>query len=356
MNLYRIYSIIEFSGLKIKELKGECIFILNKKLKYYTKEMFKYFSILIVGFVIILIIIFMKYRPMYKVSLSGQELGYVENKEILIEEIEKKINETENLNIDNIEINIEPEYERLLTSKEEDTNYQEIVEIIKEDIEITYKYYNITVADETIETVNTIEEAEVLVNEIKADGTNIESLSIIEEFTKNKEDINVTEIEVAKEEIRETAVTVAEEKEEERIAQEKYDALPDINGIKLAATPLDGIVTSRYGEISSIRTSAHTGLDIAATQGTPIKAVSSGTIIYSGYSGAYGYLVKIDHGEGFQSWYAHSSQLYVSEGEYVNAGDIIAAVGSTGNSTGPHLHLELRINGQTVNPQAYIYK
>ena len=293
---------------------------------------------------------------MYKISLSGEKLGYIENKEIFIEEIEKNICKTENLNIDHIQINIEPEYEKLLIGKKQDTNYKEIIETIKGNIDITYKYYNITVADETIETVNTIEEAEELVNKIKEDGTNIESLSIIEKFTKNKEDIDVVEIDVAKEEIREKAVTVAERKEKERIEQEKYDALPDINGIKLAVMPIKGIITSRYGEISSLRRAAHTGLDIAATQGTPIKAVSSGTVIFSGYSGPYGYLVKIDHGEGFQSWYGHSSKLYVKKGQYVNAGDIIAAVGTTGNSTGPHLHLELRINGKTVNPQAYIYK
>ena len=66
--------------------------------------------------------------------------------------------------------------------------------------------------------------------------------------------------------------------------------------------------------------------------------------------------MKINHGNGLETWYAHTSKMYVSEGDYVEAGEVIAAVGSTGNSTGPHLHLEIRINGEHVNPQNYLYQ
>lgn len=106
---------------------------------------------------------------------------------------------------------------------------------------------------------------------------------------------------------------------------------------------------------SRIRVSTHTGLDIAATTGTPIKVVADGTVTFAKYNGSYGNLVKIDHGEGVETWYGHTSKMYVKVGQKVKAGDIIAAVGSTGNSTGPHLHLEIRINGEHVNPQDYLY-
>ena len=76
---------------------------------------------------------------------------------------------------------------------------------------------------------------------------------------------------------------------------------------------------------------------------------------YGGYSGGYGYVVKMSHGNGIETYYAHCSELYVSAGEKVEAGDIIAAVGSTGNSTGNHLHFEVRIDGVEVNPQNYLY-
>ena len=116
-----------------------------------------------------------------------------------------------------------------------------------------------------------------------------------------------------------------------------------------------GTISSRYGAVSSIRSSAHTGLDISARTGTPIKVVADGTVTFAAYSGSYGNIVKVDHGNGLSTWYAHTSKMYVTAGQEVKAGDVIAAVGSTGNSTGPHLHFEIRINGNHVNPQNYVY-
>lgn len=84
--------------------------------------------------------------------------------------------------------------------------------------------------------------------------------------------------------------------------------------------------------------------------------VADGTVTCASYKGSYGNIVKIDHGNGFESWYAHTSKMYVSVGQQVKTGDVIAAVGSTGNSTGPHLHFEIRIDGKHVNPQKYLYK
>ena len=79
-------------------------------------------------------------------------------------------------------------------------------------------------------------------------------------------------------------------------------------------------------------------------------------VIFAENNGSYGNLVKIDHGNGVETWYAHCSKIYTKVGAQVKAGDVIAAVGSTGNSTGPHLHLEIRIDGTAINPQKYLYK
>ena len=98
------------------------------------------------------------------------------------------------------------------------------------------------------------------------------------------------------------------------------------------------------------------GIDIAATRGTPILATASGKVSFAGWSSGYGYLVKIDHGSGVETYYGHCSKLYVSAGDTVEAGEQIAAVGSTGNSTGNHLHFEIRLNGKQVNPQKYVYQ
>ena len=98
----------------------------------------------------------------------------------------------------------------------------------------------------------------------------------------------------------------------------------------------------------------HKGMDLAADRGTPIYAVSGGTVTYSGYDGNYGYSVVIDHGNGLKTRYAHASALCVSKGKTVLQGEVIAYVGSTGYSTGNHLHFEVMVNGTRVNPISYI--
>ena len=125
-------------------------------------------------------------------------------------------------------------------------------------------------------------------------------------------------------------------------------------GISLI-NPVQGRLTSRFGERSNIRSSVHTGLDIATSVGTPIHAAASGTVVFSGWKGAYGQMIAIDHGNGVQTYYCHCSALYKSVGQTVNQGDIISAVGRTGNVTGPHLHLEVRVNGVAYNPDYYVY-
>lgn len=97
----------------------------------------------------------------------------------------------------------------------------------------------------------------------------------------------------------------------------------------------------------------HDGVDLAAPSGTPIKAADGGTVIKAGWHVNYGYMIIIDHGGNTETLYAHCSKLYVSAGERVFQGQTIAAVGSTGRSTGPHCHFEIWINGRTVNPAHY---
>lgn len=122
-------------------------------------------------------------------------------------------------------------------------------------------------------------------------------------------------------------------------------------------TPVRGRLTSRFGmrvhPIYHIR-KMHTGIDLSAPSGTPIKAVAGGTVVFSGWWGGYGKVVIIDHGGGISTLYGHCSALYVSKGQYVKQGQVIAEVGSTGLSTGPHLHFEVRKNGKPVDPLAFL--
>lgn len=117
--------------------------------------------------------------------------------------------------------------------------------------------------------------------------------------------------------------------------------------------PAKGVFTSGFGPRWG---RMHRGIDIAAPIGTPIMAAASGEVVFSGWnSGGFGNLVKIRHGDGSVTYYAHNNRLLVRRGEYVEQGQQIAEMGSTGRSTGPHLHFEIRVGGtNAVNPVALL--
>jgi len=100
----------------------------------------------------------------------------------------------------------------------------------------------------------------------------------------------------------------------------------------------------------------HTGIDLAAPTGTSVHASADGVVVSASWSGAYGKLVVIDHGNGLQTYYAHLSSLLVIPGEEVRRGQTIALSGSTGRATGPHMHYEVRLAGTPVNPYKYLAK
>lgn len=314
----------------------------------------KYFNITIIAFGLVVAIILIKYKPMYKVSISGEELGYVESKLALEESVKENIINDSEKNVESVNIQEQPIYELKLVNRTENTEEDKIIEKVKEEATVTYKYYEVALNNNVVESVDTSKEAEELVSEIKNDGIdeNI-NLSIVEKYTSNQEEVKTNDLEVAKLNIENKVSEAIKEIEEQ---EEEKNAIADINGIKLATLPVTGTISSRYGVSSRIRSSNHTGLDIAATTGTPIKVMADGVVTNASYSGSYGNLVKIDHGNGVETWYAHTSKMYVKKGQEVKAGDVIAAVGSTGNSTGPHLHLEIRLNGEHINPQEYVYK
>jgi len=98
----------------------------------------------------------------------------------------------------------------------------------------------------------------------------------------------------------------------------------------------------------------HEGIDLGAAYGAPIRAAASGTVIYCGEESGYGNLTVIDHGGGIATAYGHQSSIAVSCGQSVSQGQVIGYVGSTGHSTGPHLHFEVRVNGNPVDPLGYL--
>ena len=128
-------------------------------------------------------------------------------------------------------------------------------------------------------------------------------------------------------------------------------------GSGVLSWPCNGPITSPYGyRVHPIfgTTIYHSGIDIGVDYGTPIHAADSGTVIYVGWISGYGNAVIIDHGNGMQTLYGHNQSLNVSEGQSVSKGQVIAFAGSTGNSTGPHCHFEVQVNGSAVDPMGYL--
>lgn len=111
-------------------------------------------------------------------------------------------------------------------------------------------------------------------------------------------------------------------------------------------------LSAGFGEVSSLWSSAHTGLDFAAADGSPVVAVAGGTVRRLGYDGPYGNKVELRHRDGTVTWYCHLSSFHVSRGDELRAGEKLGTVGSTGNVTGAHLHLEVRSGGRPIDPAA----
>lgn len=146
----------------------------------------------------------------------------------------------------------------------------------------------------------------------------------------------------------------------DKIPALQINAMTESEEIPVAwQSPIQGRITSDFGmRVDPINGQhrAHHGIDIAAPRGTPIGAAADGRVVFAGRRGGYGNTVIIEQADGRQSLYAHADQLLVNVGDTVNAGQTIATVGSTGRSTGPHLHFEVRENGQPIDPMTNFAK
>lgn len=135
------------------------------------------------------------------------------------------------------------------------------------------------------------------------------------------------------------------------------DSYQPVSGSGALIWPVNGVVTSPYGYRTHPifgTTIYHSGIDIGVDYGTPVHAADGGVVVEAGWISGYGYAVIIDHGNGLSTLYGHNQELAVSEGQSVSQGQVIAYAGSTGNSTGPHVHFEVRANGDPVDPSAYL--
>jgi murein DD-endopeptidase MepM/ murein hydrolase activator NlpD len=300
-------------------------------------------------FIIIGILAFF-YKPAYMVTYNGDFIGYSDSKSKLQEKINDFIENGDgnSSNIAYVQITSMPKYELTFLKRNISTNDDDIYKAITSTGVTYYNYFAIQLNGEDKYFVSTYSEAEDVVNKLKEkNSNNIDNIKIMEKYNTELASFTNTD---------ECVSALYEEKKSVKPAytgtnnSSTYIASLGISFVE----PVQGMLTSGFGVR---RRDNHKGLDIANSMGTPIRAAAAGTVTYAQYnSGGYGNLVIISHGNGVQTYYGHCSKLYVTQGQTVSQGEVISAMGSTGISTGSHLHWEVRINGVAQNPRNYLYK
>ena len=328
-----------------------------RKVAITTRKSLKLIFLILLSTIILIGLVVLFYSPTYEVSLNGEVIGYTSNKSELQRKINEYTSKDEKNNIAFKQIDATPTYKLCLLKKDVKTNDDEIYSKVTEGSTSYYKYYAITEDKKEKFYVSTFKDAEKVLDKLEdKDSANYKELGILEKYGKELKEF--TDVETCVSKLYEKKVYVQKTIYSSPSASNYSSGVSSAKvslGISLI-NPVSGVITSRFGSNDSVRDHSHTGIDISAPYGTPIKAAAGGTVTYSGNANdGYGYYVIVSHGNGVTTLYAHCSQLLVSKGQSVKQGEVIAKVGSTGNSTGNHLHLEIRKNGITYNPQNYVY-
>lgn len=328
------------------------IIIRFRKIAMFFRTSIKIIVLTIISAFLIVSAVAFFYKPTYAVSLNGELIGYTENKAELQNKINKYMEGEEEKNIVFRQIDSVPEYTLCLLKKDITQSDDEIYDKVTKNGTQYYRYYAITENKKEKLYVETFKQAEEVIAKLKKkNSANQSKIGIVEKYDTSIKEFTSVDKCVSKlyEAPKITYYASTSSGYVSGMSSKKVDI-----GINLIR-PVSGIITSRFGNRESIRSYAHRGLDIATSTGTPYKAAAGGVVTTAGYNSSYGYMIIISHGNGVETVYGHSSKLLVSQGQQVSQGQVIGKVGSTGNSTGPHLHFEVRVNGELQDPQNYVY-
>lgn len=277
-------------------------------------------------------------QPCY-VAVEGECVALVKNEDVAEEVVDRVKDEYKNASTTSVEIEEVTTIENMElengAEKPEILTAREASEQIVDKQSLTVK---------TTEVIEEEKSVEYKIIEKKTDQMNLGEVRV-----KQRGQAGLTR--VTKKIVKENGIVVSEDVLEQETVKASVPEIV-ISGTAGLICPLDDFrLTSEFGERWGRQ---HSGLDMAQPTGSPVYAAKDGVVTCAAYSGSYGNLVKIDHGDGMETYYAHCSRLDVVEGQQIEAGQQIAAVGSTGNSTGPHLHFEVRIGGVAQNPAQWL--
>lgn len=297
------------------------------------------------------------YKPAVKTYLNGKFIGYFSNEQQFDDVYNDLVTEKQNIDPNvKVYLEAEPVFEESYI-RESLFAEQNIYTNLRAEIKTEYTIYQVAVNNEVKMTFNTQDEANTYAEDLKKEVTKLNTEVKTQKVSELGE---LTSIESANSILKDIVdrnkpVTPTKKPNTNKTTSTTERASDAIANTALAE---GGIwpTTARY--ISSPYGwrwgTIHTGTDIAGPYGSPIYAYKAGLVIYSGWMKDYGNIIKLDHGNGFQTWYAHCSKLLVTAGQEVSQGETISLMGSTGFSTGNHLHFEVRINGIHVNSYPYI--
>ncbi|MFR0822415.1 MAG: M23 family metallopeptidase [Clostridia bacterium] len=330
-----------------------------KKTLVHVRTWTKFTILIVIAAFFIVGAISVFYKPVYSVSLNGEIIGYSENKSELQERINAYIEKGNQENVAFVDIDTLPQYKLCFSKKDVETDDEAIFNKVVEQGTTYYKYYAITVNNEEKSYVASFEEAEKVVKELKEkNSSNKEKLGILEKYETELKEFTQVETCVANLYQKPVVTQKARSASVSSYTAGMYATGQNTSTAKVnlgisVIRPVSGVLTSRFGYRWG---RGHKGIDIGASKGTPIKAAAGGTVTLSqyGYNGGYGNYVIVSHGNGVQTVYGHCSSLKVTTGQKVSQGQLIATVGSTGDSTGNHLHFEVRVNGVAQNPLNYV--
>lgn len=336
---------------------------ISGRTKFVFNTIFKLILAMILGCTLMVSILFVSYSPAYEAKLDGESLGYIKSKASVQKRIDDFVQNGDKENVGYVILEEEPTYEFVLIKKEIPFKDDAVVAKVIDKCEVYYRVYGINVDDQEKFIVETIKEAQEIADKINKEQEDYKKqakVEISEKFVQ-KYDL-LDDVEVAVNDIVDVIekenskivkkTTTYSASTRKTVPQEVLLALKESNAELNFKNPLEcGIITSRYG-IRSLGN--HKGLDIAAKIGTPINVAEAGVVTFAGWMNGYGYLVIVQHASGYETYYGHCNSFNSSVGDEVQKGDVIAFVGNTGRSTGPHVHFEVRINGATYDPLLFI--
>ena len=321
------------------------------------KFIFSTTFLLVLIFAAVVVTVLNKYRPTYKVTIGDNFVGYFSNDEEFEDVYNTLIIDKKSISSDaKVYLENEPAFEKCYI-KDSLISSQDVYASLKEHVKAEYTIYKVVINDEEKMTFKNKDDASAKVAKLKEEVPKVKT-AIVEQ--KVEQIGETTSLEVADSIVKDVIdknKPVEKPKVKYNYSAQTTNKTASVD-VAAAAAAQGGVwpTTARYvsSPFGYRWGSLHTGIDIAGRGGDPIYAYKDGLVTFSGWGGAYGYMLKIDHGNGIATWYAHCSALYVKAGQNVSMGQTIAAEGTTGNSTGNHLHFEIRIKGVAVDPYPYI--